>query len=82
MSFFSHAVQHFSFVLTNIDSQWTFGFCRQASNSSTCYVILRYLVSYKPNFIEKYYLIIFIILFQIWKFLYPVLISTFDKCLL
>ncbi|KAG8195612.1 hypothetical protein JTE90_017909 [Oedothorax gibbosus] len=41
--FSNNAVQHFSFVLTNIDSQWTFGFCRQASNSSTCYVILSYL---------------------------------------
>ncbi|XP_054720550.1 DENN domain-containing protein 1A-like [Uloborus diversus] len=41
--FSNNAVQHFSFVLTNIDSQWTFGFCRHASHSSTCYVFLSYL---------------------------------------
>ncbi|XP_035222087.1 DENN domain-containing protein 1A-like, partial [Stegodyphus dumicola] len=41
--FKNNAVQHFSFVLTNIDSQWTFGFCRHASHSSSCYVILSYL---------------------------------------
>ncbi|GFT23150.1 DENN domain-containing protein 1A [Nephila pilipes] len=41
--FTNNAVQHFSFVLTNIDSEWTFGFCRHASNSSTCFVILSYL---------------------------------------
>ncbi|XP_055941390.1 DENN domain-containing protein 1A-like isoform X2 [Argiope bruennichi] len=41
--FSNNAVQHFSFVLTNIDSEWTFGFCRHASNSSSCYVILSYL---------------------------------------
>lgn len=33
-------VSHFSFVLTNIDSKWTFGFCRHAPNSQTCIVIL------------------------------------------
>ncbi|GBN49692.1 DENN domain-containing protein 1A, partial [Araneus ventricosus] len=41
--FSNNAVQHFSFVLTNIDSEWTFGFCRHASNSSSCFVILSYL---------------------------------------
>ncbi|GIY04818.1 DENN domain-containing protein 1A [Caerostris darwini] len=41
--FSNNAVQHFSFVLTNIDSEWTFGFCRHASNSSSCFVILSHL---------------------------------------
>lgn len=37
------AVQHFSFVLTSMDSKWTFGFCRHAPNSPTCLVLLSYL---------------------------------------
>ncbi|XP_067126437.1 DENN domain-containing protein 1B-like isoform X2 [Centruroides vittatus] len=41
--FNNNAVQHFSFVLTSIDSKWTFGFCRHAANSPTCFVILSYL---------------------------------------
>lgn len=41
--FSSAAVQHFSFVLTSIDSKWTFGYCRHAPNSQTCFVLLSYL---------------------------------------
>lgn len=41
--FNNNAVQHFSFVLTSIDSKWTFGFCRHAANTPTCFVILSYL---------------------------------------
>lgn len=41
--FSNNAVHHFSFVLTNIDSKWTFGFCRHAPNSPTCFVLLSYL---------------------------------------
>ncbi|CAN7993162.1 unnamed protein product, partial [Ixodes hexagonus] len=41
--FSSTAVQHFSFVLTSIDSKWTFGYCRHAPNSQTCFVLLSYL---------------------------------------
>lgn len=41
--FTSTAVQHFSFVLTSIDSKWTFGYCRHAPNSQTCFVLLSYL---------------------------------------
>ncbi|XP_076244201.1 uncharacterized protein LOC143185248 isoform X4 [Calliopsis andreniformis] len=33
-------VQHFSFVLTNIDSKWTFGFCRHDPKTDTALVIL------------------------------------------
>jgi len=33
-------VQHFSFVLTNLEAQWTFGFCRYAPNSETALCIL------------------------------------------
>lgn len=39
----TETVTHFSFVLTNIDSKWTFGFCRQAPDSQTCLVMLSYL---------------------------------------
>jgi len=34
------AVQHFSFVLTNLEAQWTFGFCRYAPNSETALCFL------------------------------------------
>lgn len=40
---FSNAVQHFSFVLTSLDSKWTFGFCRQAPGAQTALVIISYL---------------------------------------
>ncbi|XP_012339359.1 DENN domain-containing protein 1A isoform X2 [Apis florea] len=33
-------VQHFSFVLTSIDSKWTFGFCRHDPKTDTALVIL------------------------------------------
>ncbi|XP_037079283.1 DENN domain-containing protein 1A-like [Pollicipes pollicipes] len=33
-------VQHFSFVLTNVDSKWTFGFCRHAPQKQTALVLL------------------------------------------
>ncbi|XP_072766252.1 DENN domain-containing protein 1A isoform X6 [Anoplolepis gracilipes] len=33
-------VQHFSFVLTSIDSKWTFGFCRHDPKTETALVIL------------------------------------------
>jgi len=33
-------IQHFSFVLTNLEAQWTFGFCRYAPNSETALCIL------------------------------------------
>jgi hypothetical protein len=39
--FFRTTVQNFSFVLTDIDSKWTFGFCRLAPNSQTALVINR-----------------------------------------
>ena len=38
--FFRTNVQHFSFVLTNLEAQWTFGFCRFAPNGDTALVIL------------------------------------------
>lgn len=37
---FSVLVQHFSFVLTSIDSKWTFGFCRHDPKRETALVIL------------------------------------------
>jgi len=39
----SNTVQHFSFVLTSLDSKWTFGFCRQAPGAQTALVIISYL---------------------------------------
>ena len=36
----SDVVTHFSFVLTNINSKWTFGYCRHTPKSDTCLVIL------------------------------------------
>ncbi|KAJ9587700.1 hypothetical protein L9F63_018880, partial [Diploptera punctata] len=36
-------VQHYSFVLTSIDSKWTFGFCRHDPKTETALVILSYL---------------------------------------
>ncbi|XP_025411611.1 DENN domain-containing protein 1B-like isoform X2 [Sipha flava] len=36
-------IQHYSFVLTNIDSKWTFGFCRHDPKSETALVVLSYL---------------------------------------
>ena len=38
--FFSDVVTHFSFVLTNSSSKWTFGFCRHTPNSDHCVVVL------------------------------------------
>jgi len=37
---FSLLVQHFSFVLTSIDSKWTFGFCRHDPKTETALVVL------------------------------------------
>ncbi|KAG8042296.1 hypothetical protein G9C98_004930 [Cotesia typhae] len=37
---FRTTVQHFSFVLTSIDSKWTFGFCRHDPKTETALVIL------------------------------------------
>lgn len=34
------AVQHFSFVLTSIDSKWTFGYCRHTSQAPNYFVII------------------------------------------
>ncbi|XP_058803899.1 DENN domain-containing protein 1B isoform X2 [Phymastichus coffea] len=34
------AIQHFSFVLTSIDSKWTFGFCRHDPKTQTALVVL------------------------------------------
>ncbi|XP_014673165.1 PREDICTED: DENN domain-containing protein 1A-like [Priapulus caudatus] len=39
----SNAVQLFSFVVTNVDSKFAFGFCRHAPNSQTCLCLLSYL---------------------------------------
>ncbi|XP_049812793.1 DENN domain-containing protein 1A-like isoform X3 [Schistocerca nitens] len=36
-------VQHYSFVLTSIDSKWTFGFCRHDPKTETALVILSFL---------------------------------------
>ncbi|XP_071519396.1 DENN domain-containing protein 1A isoform X7 [Panulirus ornatus] len=42
-SFESSNVQHFSFVLTSLDSKWTYGFCRHAPGAETALVILSHL---------------------------------------
>ena len=36
-------IQHFSFVLTSIEAQWTYGFCRYSPNSDTALCIVSYL---------------------------------------
>uniref|UniRef100_A0A1Y1L742 UDENN domain-containing protein n=3 Tax=Photinus pyralis TaxID=7054 RepID=A0A1Y1L742_PHOPY len=36
-------IQHYSFVLTDIESKWTFGFCRHDPKSETALVVLTYL---------------------------------------
>ncbi|XP_071054303.1 DENN domain-containing protein 1A isoform X2 [Onthophagus taurus] len=36
-------IQHYSFVLTDIESKWTFGFCRHDPRSETAIVVLSYL---------------------------------------
>ena len=36
----SDVVTHFSFVMTNIHSKWTFGYCRHTPKSDTCLVML------------------------------------------
>ncbi|XP_014291494.1 DENN domain-containing protein 1B isoform X1 [Halyomorpha halys] len=41
--FDNSVIQHFSFVLTNVDSKWTFGFCRHDPDSSTALVLLSFL---------------------------------------
>lgn len=38
-----NAVTQFSFVLTNIDSKWTFGYCRLSPSTDTCIVLLSHL---------------------------------------
>lgn len=38
-----NTVQHFSFVLTSLDSKWTFGYCRFAPKNPTVLVILSFL---------------------------------------
>ena len=35
-------VQHFCFVLTDVDSMFTFGFCRLTTDGKSCLCILRY----------------------------------------
>lgn len=35
-----NAITQFSFVLTNIDSKWTFGYCRISPQTDTCIVLL------------------------------------------
>ncbi|XP_027218814.1 DENN domain-containing protein 1C isoform X5 [Penaeus vannamei] len=42
-TFESTNVQHFSFVLTSLDSKWTYGFCRHAPGAETALVLLSHL---------------------------------------
>lgn len=35
-----NTITQFSFVLTNIDSKWTFGYCRLSPNTDSCIVLL------------------------------------------
>ncbi|KAF8797059.1 DENN domain-containing protein 1B [Argiope bruennichi] len=44
--FTNAAIQHFSFVLTSLDSKWSFGYCRHAPDSPTLFVMLRNLTEY------------------------------------
>lgn len=36
-------IEYYSFVFTDLDSKWTFGYCRHDPNSATTFVILSYL---------------------------------------
>lgn len=40
-------IQHYSFVLTSIDSKWTFGFCRHDPKTETALVLLSFLPWHK-----------------------------------
>lgn len=63
MCIFSKVIQHYSFVLTDIESKWTFGFCRHDPRSETALVVLSYLpwhhAFYKYDYIYILYLISF-----------------------
>ncbi|KAG5900476.1 hypothetical protein JTB14_010888 [Gonioctena quinquepunctata] len=41
--FENDVIQHYSFVLTDLDAKWTFGFCRHDPKSETAVVVLSYL---------------------------------------
>ncbi|XP_063910871.1 DENN domain-containing protein 1B isoform X2 [Zophobas morio] len=41
--FENSVIQHYSFVLTDLESKWTFGFCRHDPRSETAIVVLSYL---------------------------------------
>ncbi|GIZ00781.1 DENN domain-containing protein 1A [Caerostris extrusa] len=41
--FTNSAVQHFSFVLTSLDSYWSFGYCRHVPDAPTLFVLLSHL---------------------------------------
>ncbi|CAH0546631.1 unnamed protein product [Brassicogethes aeneus] len=41
--FENNVIQHYSFVLTDLESKWTFGFCRHDPKSETAIVVLSYL---------------------------------------
>uniref|UniRef100_A0A6P7GDZ1 DENN domain-containing protein 1B-like n=1 Tax=Diabrotica virgifera virgifera TaxID=50390 RepID=A0A6P7GDZ1_DIAVI len=41
--FENDVIQHYSFVLTDLESKWTFGFCRHDPKSETAIVVLSYL---------------------------------------
>ncbi|XP_074038123.1 DENN domain-containing protein 1B isoform X1 [Leptinotarsa decemlineata] len=41
--FKNEVIQHYSFVLTDLESKWTFGFCRHDPKSETAIVVLSYL---------------------------------------
>ncbi|XP_073975172.1 DENN domain-containing protein 1B-like isoform X2 [Rhodnius prolixus] len=41
--FDNSVIQHYSFVLTSVDSKWTFGFCRHDPKSATAVVLLSFL---------------------------------------
>ncbi|XP_013420108.1 DENN domain-containing protein 1A isoform X2 [Lingula anatina] len=46
-NFESHAVDHFTFVFTDIESKYRFGFCRHAAGSQTCLCIISFLPWYE-----------------------------------
>lgn len=43
MFLFRTIIQHYSFVFTNVESKWSFGFCRHDPKSETALVVLSYL---------------------------------------
>lgn len=64
-------MQHFSFVLTSIDSKWTFGFCRHDPKTDTALVVLSALPWHETFYkLVKCYYIYYITHTPIYAFIF------------